>query len=62
MKIATTYPCCAGPAHFAPVEYVPAEKYDRTCSHCGKKWTVTRTLVRADNGIRVDTLEWEADR
>ena len=60
MKLMTTYPCCSGKARFEATDGVPSEKYDRTCSHCSKTWTITRKLLGDRNGVRTDRFDWES--
>lgn len=53
------YPCCQGKFKIKALIDIPKQIYDRTCSKCNKKWTVTRTFLTNSKILRMDKLEWE---
>lgn len=60
LTLFTTYPCCGRASRLRALEMVPREKYDRACRRCEILWAVTRTIVAAKGGVRVDMLVWES--
>lgn len=60
MALRTVYPCCKTPARLTSLYDVPRELYERTCPHCGTRWTVERRTTRKTaNGLWINVVEWE---